>query len=366
MVQECMQTISDLNTIPDDDLLHRLSRLVGQSRRVEADLVAHIGEVDQRRLYAREATSSMFAYCTEVLHLSEYEAYLRIAVARAARRHPVLLTMLRDGSLHLSAIDKLAPHLDGLDDARRARLLESAKHQSKRRVEELVAALAPKPDVPATVRKLPQRSVNAPAVQAPVRAEQLGPDPARCDQVAASTPPDVSTSPALAAPAASPEGVRSATVEPLAPARYKVTFTGSAELREKLERLRALMPDCDLAEIIEAAVTEKLARAEARRLGKVRSPRKSVDETDVSPGSRHVGAAVKRAVVARDGGRCTFVSADGRRCGARRGLEFHHDEPFALGGDRSPDNIRQLCAVARSRRCRKAWAPTAIRGRRRT
>jgi hypothetical protein len=32
--------------------------------------------------------------CTEFLHLSEAEAYLRIAAARASREHPLLLTML--------------------------------------------------------------------------------------------------------------------------------------------------------------------------------------------------------------------------------------------------------------------------------
>ena len=60
---------------------------------------------------AREASPSMFAYCTEVLHLSEAEAYFRIAAARASRKHPVLLSMLADGRLHLTAIAKLAPHL---------------------------------------------------------------------------------------------------------------------------------------------------------------------------------------------------------------------------------------------------------------
>jgi hypothetical protein len=80
-----------LQSLSDDDLLRGLSDLLRQSRRVEADLVAHIGEVEARRLYAREASPSMFVYCTDVLHLSEAEAYLRINVARAAREHPVLL-----------------------------------------------------------------------------------------------------------------------------------------------------------------------------------------------------------------------------------------------------------------------------------
>ncbi|HUG53565.1 MAG TPA: hypothetical protein VMR21_08185 [Vicinamibacteria bacterium] len=76
-----------MRSLSDDELLHRLSGLLGQSRRAESDLIAHLGEVDQRRLYAREACESMFAYCTHVLHLSEHEAYLRITVARAARNH---------------------------------------------------------------------------------------------------------------------------------------------------------------------------------------------------------------------------------------------------------------------------------------
>ena len=113
-----------------------MNDLLRQSRRVESEIVTHIGEMDERRLYAREATPSMFAYCTEVLHLSEAEAYLRIAVARAAREHPMLLAMLADGRLHLTGIAKLAPHLTSRE---RDALLKRATHKSKRQVEELVA-----------------------------------------------------------------------------------------------------------------------------------------------------------------------------------------------------------------------------------
>ncbi len=96
-IQGCLKTpcytrsmvdSSDLKSISDDDLLRWLADLSKESRRVESDLVAHIAEVDERRLYAREACSSMFVYCQEVLHLAEHEAYLRIAAARVARRYP--------------------------------------------------------------------------------------------------------------------------------------------------------------------------------------------------------------------------------------------------------------------------------------
>jgi len=48
--------------------------------------------------------------------------------------------------------------------------------------------------------------------------------------------------------------------------------SASAESRDKLERLKDLMrssvPDGDLGAIIDAAVTEKLERLEARRFGR--------------------------------------------------------------------------------------------------
>lgn len=76
---------------------------------------------------------------------------------------------------------------------------------------------------------------------------------------------------------------------------------------------------------------------------KTAKPRASLDNADTSPGVRGIPAAVKRAVCERDGDRCTFVSAAGKRCSESRRLEFHHVVPFALGGDRSADNIILLC-----------------------
>ena len=322
----CKLQRKTISTISDDELLRRLSDLLRHSRRVESELVVHIGEVDERRLYAREASPSMFAYCTEVLHLSEHEAYLRIAVARASRKHLRLLEMLSDGRLHLSGVAKLAPHLT---EANRQTLLERAAHKSKRKIEELVAELSPKPDVPATIRKLPARQEKS----QPTLGSQLGPD-------RVPIPPPVPAPVGRAQPTI---------VEPLAPSRYKVQFTASAELNHKLERLRALMrssvPDGDLAAIIEEAVTEKLERLESKRFGKTGAPRKNLEETDASPSSRYIPAAVRRAAIERDGSQCTYVDAHGRRCSERDQLEFHHRKPFGRGGDHSSENVQMMCRV---------------------
>ncbi len=42
----------------------------------------------------------------------------------------------------------------------------------------------------------------------------------------------------------------------------------------------------DLASMIEASVTKKLERLEAKRLGKVKNPRKGLEDADTSPGVR--------------------------------------------------------------------------------
>lgn len=314
--------MQSLRNVRDEDLLRNLSELVKKGRGIDTDVIAHIGEVELRRLYAAEACSSMFEYCRRVLLLRENEAYLRITVARAAREYPVLLDMLRDGRLHMSGIARLAPHLtpSNVDS-----VLERASGMSHREIRELACELAPKPDVAPMIRKLPtgpsQTSVASPQLGAPrVESPQLN----------------------------SKGGAHgSSTVEPQAPDRHLVRFTATTELRDKLERLQALMrsavPDGDLGQLIDIAVTEKLERVEATRFGKTRKPRKDLDQTDTTPSTRHIPAPVRRAVHARDGGRCAYRDKRGRRCARRHDLEFHHKTPFARGGDHSPSNLTLMC-----------------------
>jgi 5-methylcytosine-specific restriction endonuclease McrA len=107
------------------------------------------------------------------------------------------------------------------------------------------------------------------------------------------------------------------------------------------------MPGADLAAVIEAAVTETLERLEARRFGRAKAPRANPRQRPAGPpaktASRHVPAAVRRAVHERDGSRCRYVDQQGQRCTARSGLEFHHRHPFGMGGGHSPANVSLLC-----------------------
>src|SRR5437867_11890933 len=150
-----MQTniLSAVARLSDRHLLDEVKRLAARERDVTAELVAHLAEIEERGLHKAAGFGSMFEYCREVLQLSEHAAYGRIAAARAARKFPVILDMLADGSLNLTTVGLLGRHLTR--DNYRAVLAE-AMGRSKSEVEELVARIHPQPDVPPSIRQLPE------------------------------------------------------------------------------------------------------------------------------------------------------------------------------------------------------------------
>ena len=332
---------SDLRGLTDDALLARVADLVGRSRRVEAELVAHLAEVDARRLYLREACPSMHVYATQRLHLSDAEAYLRITAARLSRRFPPVLAMLADGKLHLSGIAKLSPHLT---DENSEEVLRGAAHLSKRAIELLVAGLAPRPDVRSLIRRLPAAT---PAAELrPDGGQPIG-ETASAASAAASSERPGSTASSPGTHVLSPEP--RAVIAPLAPSRYRVQFTAGADLQEKLVRAQALLrhqvPDGDLAAIVDRAMSLLLRELERARFAATANPRKSAGEADPTPSSRRIPDPIRREVWQRDGGQCTFRDQQGRRCGARERIQFHHEVPFGRGGDHGAGNVRLLCAM---------------------
>ncbi len=320
----------------------------------------------------------MFAYCTETLHLSEAAAYLRIAAARASRAHPVLLTMLASGRLHLTAIAKLAPHLT---PENRDRLLERAVHRTKRQIEELVAEIAPRPDVPALVRRLPERGSATAATRSTLASPGSPAGPVTSGQPERPRPTQRPRTRAWACSRVQPSRLRADCVQtesglparncvqtqsreaglssvqgeplrqgPSNPWRRAATRSSSppapSSATSSTGFARSCAPRCPTA-IWRRSSTRPSPRSSsgskpADSAGR-RLPRKGPSAAQEPPSSRHVPAAVRRAVYERDGGRCRYVDDQGRRCSAREGLEFHHRHPFALGGHHSVDEMALLC-----------------------
>jgi len=127
-----MIEFSSIGQLSDRELLAHVHGAVGRERDATVQLIALLMELDARRLYLAEGCASLFAYCTQVLHLSEHAAYHRIEAARAARRFPVILERLADGAVNLTAIGLLAPLLTPQNHRE---ILDAARHKSKRDIE---------------------------------------------------------------------------------------------------------------------------------------------------------------------------------------------------------------------------------------
>jgi hypothetical protein len=259
------------SSFSDRELLIETRRVAVAERQTTAALVSLLAEVDARRLYLGEGYSSMFAFCTRALRLSE----------PAAR--------------------------------------------------------------PNAARDLP---IDDPAVSAAM--QMPAPPPVMATPAAAPQP---------AAPTLACVSARRSLVAPISPKSYLVRITVSEETHRKLERARDLLrhqiPDGDPAAIVDRALTVLLAQAERTKFAaRMRPAPTGTVQPPTGPtrarsrgsqsGSRRIPAALRRAVWARDEGRCAFVGADGR-CAETGFLEFHHVVPFAAGGPSVADNLQLRC-----------------------
>jgi hypothetical protein len=161
--------------LSDRDLLARIESLARTEREAPAELVGHLAALELRpSLYAAEGHGSLFDYCTHALRLSEDAACTRIKVARLGRRFPLILDLLHSAAISLTAVRMLGPHLTA---ANHEAILARAASKRLPDVQALVAELAPRADVPGSMRRLPMPAAAAtPLVPAALQASG-GPEP---------------------------------------------------------------------------------------------------------------------------------------------------------------------------------------------
>jgi hypothetical protein len=372
-----------LTRLSDVELVGRLRALIVRERDAAAEIVAHLAEMETRDLHLREGYGSLYLYCRDALGLSEWEAYNRIEVARTARQFPVILEMLAEGCVSLTAVRLLSPHLT---PENHRDLLASARGKRKLQVQEMVAALAPRPDVPSSVRRVagsdPQLTALTIPNVGPLSLPIFGQGPG----FGAPVHPDLNVVSDLPRPdsgvsvlnisAATPTRPQpAASLTALSPNRYKLQVTISGETLERLRLAKDMLghaiPSGDDAAVLDRALVallaelarKKFADASERRTrragtrpvsgggvatgGAVATSRavatSGAPAKMLAPASRRPPAAVKRAVWLRDLGRCAFVGTTGHRCNERRFVEFHHVDPYALGGEATVDGIQLRC-----------------------
>src|SRR4051794_4148909 len=65
------ETIDPIDRLSDAELIATLKSLAVSERHITARLITALVEMERRRLYLAAGCSSLYVYCTQVLHLSE-------------------------------------------------------------------------------------------------------------------------------------------------------------------------------------------------------------------------------------------------------------------------------------------------------
>lgn len=91
--------MAQTSRLSDAQLVAEVKRLVGCEHDTVVKLIVHLAEMDGRDIHLAAGYPSLYIYCLEELHLSGYEAYNRIEVARAGKAFPRIFRLLEEGSL---------------------------------------------------------------------------------------------------------------------------------------------------------------------------------------------------------------------------------------------------------------------------
>jgi 5-methylcytosine-specific restriction endonuclease McrA len=347
---------NSLSHLSDSALTHGLRASLRHERASTNTVLTHLAEFDARQLYRAAGFPSMYVYCIEELHLAEGAALKRIRAARATSRFPQLFEILEDGRLHLSGLAVLANHLTSENVEE---LVALCTYKPKKWIEELVAARFPKRDMPERVRLLVSTSSPSTAnfLPSPGTVKNVPTSPAESSPSPLARPvndTDGSEPTTMAslqmAPAPVASAVPHARVTPLSADRYGVQATVAGSTHEKLRRAHELLGlpfgSGHIATVLDRALDALIERLEKRKLAATQKPRaaRTYPRAARNVSAPHtIPAGVKRAVRARDGGRCTYVAGPGRRCPERSRLEYEHVIPVARGGESTVGNIRLLC-----------------------
>lgn len=111
----------------------------------------------------------------------------------------------------------------------------------------------------------------------------------------------------------------------------------SERLHEKLKQIQDIQGS-SLEEALEAMADLFLEKNDPVK----KAQRNAKPVPGQVPNGRYVPAAIRNAVILRDGNRCTHVT-NGKRCNELRWTEIHHIRPYSDGGTHDVSNLTTLC-----------------------
>lgn len=317
----------------------RLRELRGDERNVQVEFLLHLLEFDERRGWVALGHASLWKYCRCELGLLECAIWRRTRSMLILGRFPFVADYLRDGRIAMTTlvlVEKV------LTPANAREVFDRISHRNVREVEEIVAELRPRPDVPTSLRKLPQpatriyvqdpqiSATNFNSTSAVHTTSTEAPPPAAGEATVgedrgASHPGDTDKDSNIQPrteirleersemcpvrfPVEKPARTLRVEIEPLSRERYLLKMTVDRDFVEALDKARSILShivtDGDRAAILRRALDEIIERDARRHSMKVERRAKKCARAAVTPDviapvvAPVGGAAAERVAVA--------------------------------------------------------------------
>jgi 5-methylcytosine-specific restriction endonuclease McrA len=293
----------NLSNLPNDKLVSCFENAVRSERKITAQVLAYIAEIDRRKLYLEKGTTSLFDYLVRDYGYSPGAAMRRIDAARLLRELPDAAEKFESGTLTISQANQIQ---------RAAR--EFKKHKSKKLSTDI------KRDLVLLLESKTQK-----------QTEQL-----------------LATN--LDLPAARPQ---KQTYHRDQSVTLTVTFT-SAQI-QVLEQVQNMISHSvtskDWAEVFTYLAKKEVARRTVRistltAATTVKSTSGSTSSTapKLSTVRPPIPSRIRKTLLNIDA-TCEHKDSNGRQCGSQRFLQIDHIHSWSRGGTHDPKNLQVLCGT---------------------
>jgi len=277
-----MQT---LRNISDTELLSKTKKLVIKERELIGEIIAHLAEIETRKLYCELKYHSLYDYCTEELGYTSDQAYRRISAMRLSKQLPQIKAKLEDGSISLSSANMLSTLIKDskMDKSEQVEVLSLLDGKSKSVATTIIDDIRSKKQLPPPQKK-----------KTIVKQSDSGKD-------------------------------------------VRLSVSISKETLAKIEQVRNLYSKksngaqpLDFDEVLNMMAQVALEKYEDDLIPK-RGPQKNQDK-EIKQKSRYISKQTKYNIYKIANGKCQL-------CGSTKNLQYDHLNPHAKGGNFVRDEL---------------------------
>lgn len=332
--------MANLNQLTNAELENFILDLKLREKKIQAEFIFALAEIDIRKLYLNEGYPSLFAYVTQKLGYSEASAHKRIQLARHGSKHPELLMALEEGKIHLSGASVIAPHLT---EENKVTLIEKIKGKSLDDIRWCVAEINQRPAVKDLVKEQKKAA----------RETSLTTSHSSNSVLATTKHP-------LALP-------KSQEIKPTNAEQATIRFSCSKEFVLKLKRCQELLKatgKSNLENVFERALDlmlEKIDPEKRQERREQKSEKKQGEENSQiivprlasNPVRKPISIKTRDQVFKKFGSQCSYISAEGKRCSTRSYLQIDHIKSVCHGGGNEIENLQLLCTAHHSQKTKR-------------